>query len=131
VTRRGHVPQEIAEAIAALRGTRLGRLERELLLAAAPNGHASGTPIVAASGSAGVARRRALASLRAKGLVEIGRAVRVADPELLADAGGRAYLRVRHAWRSTLGEWIVDAYARELERGLPIRWDSRGPEAQR
>jgi hypothetical protein len=107
------------------KGTRLGREERRLLLAAAPRGAGHGEPILprTASPAAQTATRRATATLVDKGLVQITTPERVTDSAFLAVMRRRGYMRVRSMRRTALGERVVERHGEALRTGQRIRWE--------
>ena len=143
-----------------LAGKRLGKLERRLLLDAAPPGASRPRAILApdASPASQVAIRRSVSSLLQAGLLLVPKAVLRADgPEAvralgakvqdagvvapgdarlahaLSDASGtrpKRAVKLRVMWRTPLGEEVVHRYRRELESGRAIRWDRRLEEAR-
>jgi hypothetical protein len=120
-------------AASELRGARVGKHERRLLLAAAsPSPRATwpyegeGTPVrpippqsgfesVPALRSAEENTRQAMRRLREKGLLWVRSPLRVS-------AGQRSL-----AWRTPLGEHVARAYDKELRNGAPIRWHTHLP----
>jgi hypothetical protein len=117
------------DARAKLHGIRLGKREREILLTAAAPDARRGTVILpdCHDHATRESALRAWRGLRSKGLL-------VYDCEWnrvetrARDSAGRPIdsAHITAAARlSPLGAKIVDAYRRELEGGLRIRWDSR------
>jgi hypothetical protein len=113
-------------ASASLRFKRLGNQERrQLLSAASPADEPSRIYPPGTSPSEQTATRRAVANLVAFGLIRLApERVRLVpghdDAELTRL--GRKYAVVRQAWRTVLGDEIVQRYRRELEGGQRIRW---------
>ena len=122
--------QATLHAASALRSKKLGKHERrQLLAAAAPESEP--TPIVPPGPSHDdrTATRRAVATLRKAGLIELApdaaRVTPETHPDLLRRMQ-RKYTVLRFAWRTPLGEEIVARYRHELERpGTRIRWQLR------
>lgn len=100
-----------AMAAGELRGQRLGRRERDVLLRAAPPDAIEGAPVVAerATRAEAEATLRALRTLHRRGLVTYGRGAR----------------GERTVWRSPLGGELVFQYGAEFASGDRVRWDMR------
>jgi hypothetical protein len=122
----------MAASASALRGITLGANERRVLLQAAPPG---GDPVpVRPAGTHAwqqTALRRSVASLRSKKLIVLARdtlrvtAASKEGEQVLASLRRKQYAVFRLAWRTSLGEAVLDAYRRELETGTRIRWPQR------
>jgi hypothetical protein len=108
--------------VAGLRGVRLGRTERRVLLQAAANGDDEATVIAPPEHSRAVreATLRAARKLRVRGLLRI--AYESAQAARMRSSGPHP---LRAAMRSPLGEEIVKRFRKELESGQRIRWDER------
>jgi hypothetical protein len=120
--------QKAARAAWELRAKRLGAHERRVLLRAAPIGRLA-EPILppGPSHSSQTATRRAVASLQTVGLIVVPNETRrlyrthedlVEVLELL----NRDYAVLRYAFRTDLGEAVVQVFGDELENSGRIRW---------
>lgn len=105
---------DFAARARALKGLRLGKREREILVGAA----AQEVLVVTAPGMAramSASRRRAAQSLARAGLVS-----NAATPSNGAAAGGQARAAVA---LTPLGLYVLAAYGRFVEAGQAVRWD--------
>jgi hypothetical protein len=125
---------------------RLGARERHILRSASPPEDLGGWPIDGGTRRAGhEAMLRAARKLERVGLIEtetVPVEMRAKDPrrERLIYRDGCFWERVdptrrqivyrRRAWRSQLGEAILEAYPHELHGRDPVRWDERAVRAE-
>lgn len=109
---------------AALRGVRLGAVERRLLVAAPPIDADAGLMIEEKSRAMSVAAHRAIAKLARLGLLVSrdcdGKAERETEEWIFTVTVHR-----KRIWRTPLGEAVTKAFAAELADGARIRWQSR------
>lgn len=116
-------------ALRLMRGQPLGRLQRQLLMAAAPPDAEDGALVpVAKQNAAQVAIRRAVTTMVELGLISVSKPQRVDDWATVRAMKRRQYVRVRTMRRTDLGQAVVDEYASRLRRKEKpgIRWTDGG-----